>query len=147
MKNLNLNRHGLATILVFCSTLTALLVVGCQSTDHEVKRQWSAQPIESFESVAGKWAGLMVRTPASRHDDWVRVLIGKDGTYEFTSYRTIGVFSGRGQFTLAEGKLTVTADRGTATGSLFVSEAKRMLRFIGVMKDGTEYTAEVEPSK
>ncbi|WP_455244503.1 hypothetical protein [Petrachloros mirabilis] len=132
---------------LFCSILLMLGVVGCETISPEQKRHWSASSIASFDSVAGKWAGIMVRTPKTREEDWVRVTIGNDGRYEFTSYRTIGVFSGRGQFTLAEGKLTDTTERGTATGSLLVSGGSRMLRMTGVMKDGTEYTAELEPSR
>lgn len=135
-----------ATVLS-CLTLLALVVQGCQSIGPVPKQQWNPQSIESFGSVAGKWAGLMVSHPKSRKDDWVRVTIADDGRYEFASYRTIGVLSGRGQFTLAEGRLTVTTERGTATGSLLVSDGSRMLRIIGTMRDGTQYTAELEPSR
>ncbi len=130
-----------------CAALLSLLVSGCQSSGPAPQQQWNAVSIESFESVAGKWAGLMVRTPRTRHDDWVRVTIGDDGRYEFVSYRTIGVLSGRGQFTLAGGKLTVTTDRGTATGSLWESDGKRMLRVTGVQDDGKDYAAELTPSR
>ncbi|MDH4328058.1 MAG: hypothetical protein OEV77_06025 [Nitrospira sp.] len=130
-----------------CLTLLALVVQGCQSLGPVPKQQWSPQSIESFGVVAGKWAGLMVSRPKSRKDDWVRVTIADDGRYEFASYRTIGVLSGQGQFTLADGQLTVTTERGTATGSLLVSDGSRMLRITGVMSDGMQYTAELEPSR
>jgi hypothetical protein len=135
-----------ATVLIGL-TLLALVVQGCQSLGPAPKQQWSPQPIESFGSVAGKWTGLIVNHPKSLKDDWVRLSIGNDGRYDFATYRTIGVFSGRGQFTLTEGQLTVTTERGSATGSLFVSDGSRMLRVIGIMGKGTEYTAELEPSK
>lgn len=130
-----------------CVALLALAIQGCQSIGHTPKQQWIPQPVESFGVVVGKWEGLLVSRPKSRKDDWVRVAIEDDGRYEFASYRAIGVFSGRGQFTLAEGKLTVTTERGTATGSLLVSDDSRKLRFIGVMKDGVQYMAELEPSR
>ena len=125
----------------------ALLTAGCQTPREASKPQWSDVKIDSFESIAGKWAGLMLREPRSRQDDWVRVVIADDGRYEFVSYRSIGVFSGKGQFTLAEGMLTAAAERGTLTGGLLVSNGRRMLRMIGVMKDGTQYKAELEPSR
>lgn len=143
----NVNSVGRGTALGVCLALWALLVVGCQSTAVEPKRHWSAQSIESFGSVAGKWTGMMVRTPRSRGEDLVHVTISEDGRYEFASYRTIGVFGGRGQFTLADGKLTVTTERGTATGSLLTSDGARTLRIFAVMKDGTEYAADLEPAK
>lgn len=127
--------------------LLMLVASGCQSTGSAPTPQMYAVPIASFQSVAGKWAGLIVRAPRSREDDWVRVAIAEDGQYEFASYRTIGVLSGRGQFTLGDGKLTVTTERGTATGSLWASERHRMLRFTGALQDGTQYTAELTPSK
>jgi len=123
------------------------LILGCQTSGTTQKPQWSAAPIESFASVVGKWGGLMVSEPKSRFDDWVRLSIGRDGRYTFTSYRTIGVFSGQGQFDLVNGKLTVMTERGLATGSLLVSDGARMLRFLAVMKDGTEYTVELDPAK
>lgn len=133
--------------LLICVPLLTLVAHGCQSAGHAPKQQWSPEPIDSFGSVAGKWAGLMVRSPKVRKDDWIRLLIDNDGRYEFATYRTIGVFSGRGHFTLADGKLTMTTEQGTATGSLFVSEGSHMMRFIGIMEDGTQYTAELEPSR
>jgi hypothetical protein len=133
--------------LLICVPLLTLMAHGCQSVGHAPKQQWSQEPIHSFGSVAGKWAGLLVRAPKVRKDDWIRLSIDHDGRYEFATYRTIGVFSGRGYFTLADGKLTVTTERGTATGSLLVSDGLQMMRFIGIMEDGTQYTAELEPSR
>lgn len=132
--------------LLICLPLLTLAAPGCQSVGHAPAQQWSPEPIDSFDLVAGKWAGLLVRAPKVRKDDWIRLSIDNDGRYEFSSYRTIGVFSGQGHFTLDDGKLTVTTERGTATGSLFVSNGSRMMRFIGIMEDGVQYAAELEPS-
>ena len=142
-----LSRTGRASALVMSVVFLSLLVVACQAPGTTQKRQWSPSSIESFDSVAGKWAGLMASVPKAREDDWVRASISHDGQYEFASYRTIGVFSGRGQFALVDGKLTVMTERGSATGSLLVSDGARMLQFLAVMKDGTEYTVELEPAK
>ena len=133
--------------LLICVPLLTLAAYGCQSIGHAPKQQWSPEPIDSFGSVTGKWAGLLVRAPKVRTDDWIRLSIDHDGRYEFSSYRIMGVFSGRGHFTLTDGKLTMMTEQGTATGSLLVSEGSRMMRFIGIMEDGTQYTAELEPSR
>jgi len=37
--------------------------------------------ISTFQSVAGKWAGIMRTTPRSREDDWITVTIREDGAY------------------------------------------------------------------
>jgi hypothetical protein len=60
------------------------------------KPQLSPTAITDIKSISGKWEGIMIRTPKSRTDDWVRVSIQDTGDYDFPSYRTIGVFSGRG---------------------------------------------------
>lgn len=140
-------RNIRAAVVLVCMGLSALVVPGCQSAEVAPKQQWSHQPIESFGSIAGKWDGLMVRSPKVRGDDWVRVTIADDGRCEFASYRTIGAFSGRGQFTLAEGKLTLTTGHGTVTGSLYVSDNSRVLRMSGVMEDGTRYAVQLQPSQ
>jgi hypothetical protein len=123
------------------------MIAGCQSTDQQPKQTFHSVAIDSFQSVAGKWAGVMIRTPRSREEDWIRVTIQPDGRYEFASYRTIGVLSGHGQFTLADGKLAVKTERGTAMGTLWMADDRRMLRFAGVLEDGMQYTAEVTPAK
>ncbi len=136
---------GRASTLV-CAAL--LLITGCQSTDHAPKRQFHSTAIDSFQSVAGHWAGVMIRTPRSREEDWIRVMIQPDGRYEFASYRTIGVLSGAGQFTLADGRLGVKTERGTATGTLWTGDdGQRMLRFVGQLQDGMQYTTELTPAK
>lgn len=140
-------RLGRAATIAVCLAIAILPALGCQSPGHEPQRQWQAVPIESFGLIAGQWAGLMVSEPKLRHDDWVRATIAEDGTFDFASYRTIGVFSGRGQFALTEGTLHVTTERGTITGSLWISDGQRMLRMAGVMKNGTKYRAEIEPAK
>lgn len=142
-----MNGYGRTTSIVVCIAVLFLLGLGCRSPGHEPARQWTPVPIESFASVAGKWAGLMLREPRSRQEDWVRLTIAADGAYEFTSYRTIGVFNGRGQLTLSEGKLTVKTERATASGSLWGSDAHRKLQFVAVMTDGTKYTTELEPAR
>lgn len=142
-----MNRRGRAVGLMIAFVFFSELILGCQTSGTPQKRQWSEAPIESFASVAGRWAGLMVSTPKSHQNDWVRVSIGRNGRYAFSSYRTIGLFSGEGQFDLVDGKLTVMTERGSASGSMLASpDGARMLQFHAVMKDGTELTAEVEPA-
>ena len=46
----------------------------------------------------------------SKTDDWVNVNIQDNGDYDFASYRTIGVFSGKGTLTFADGKATAQTE-------------------------------------
>jgi hypothetical protein len=121
---------------------------GCEKNmERSTHPQWAQVPISDLSSVAGKWDGLIRAVPHQRRDDWVTVTIASDGRYEFSSLRTIGVFSGGGQFALDEGKLLSKSERGTVEAVLYKAGGQRMLKAKGRAADGTEYTAEVKPVK
>src|SRR3989442_1475839 len=119
--------------------ITAHMLIACQTVGPREQLQWNATTIADFRSVAGQWEGLMIRSPRSPKDDWLSLKIGDDGSYEFASYRGIGVFSGRGQLTLENGKLTTQSERGRATLSLYTANGERMLRAEGVTTDDLKY--------
>ena len=120
---------------------------GCQTTQPSEPAQWVETPIVDVADVAGKWDGLMRRMPPDRRDDWVTVAIAPDGRYEFSSLRTIGIFTGHGEFELKDGKLVSKSERGTVEAGLYRATGQRMLKARGRAADGTEYTAEVKPAK
>ena len=134
-------------------SVTSLLIClvmgyGCEKNmERSTQPQWVQVPIADLSSVAGKWDGLIRVVPHQRRDDWVTVTIASDGRYEFSSLRTIGVFSGGGQFALDEGKLLSKSERGTVEAVLYEAGGQRMLKAKGRAADGTEYTAEVKPAK
>ena len=82
-----------------------------------------------------------------RDDDWVTLAIGDDGGYEFVSIRTIGIFHGKGTFTLIDGKLRTETERGWAQATLYEDGVRRMIKIEGATKDGTQYSAELAPTK
>ena len=131
------------TLFIICLAIS----YGCETIERTDGPQWVRVSIVDLATVAGKWDGLMRRIPPSRRDDWVTVTIAPDGRYEFSSLRTIGVFSGGGQFALNEGKLLSTSERGTVEAVLYEAGAQRLLKAKGRAADGTEYTAEVKPVK
>ncbi|HTK88085.1 MAG TPA: hypothetical protein VL329_10150 [Nitrospiraceae bacterium] len=120
---------------------------GCQTTKPAEQATWVQTPIVDVADVAGKWDGLMRRIPPDRRDDWVTVAIAPDGRYEFSSLRTIGVFTGHGEFMVNDGKLLSKSERGTVEAALYETGGQRMLKAKGRAADGTEYTAEVKPAK
>ena len=120
---------------------------GCQAPERSEPTQWVQVPIADVADVAGKWDGLMRRIPPDRRDDWVTVAIAPDGRYEFNSLRTIGIFTGHGEFALKDGKLSSKSERGTVEAALYQAGGLRMLKAKGRAADGTEYTAEVKPAK
>jgi len=75
----------------------------------------------------------------------VRVSIQESGDYDFASYRTIGVFGGKGNFTVKDGKATAHGENGSVTVQLFTDKAsgKSMLKAEGKGKDGISYRAEL----
>jgi hypothetical protein len=128
--------------VLVCATLN-----GCQTAERSEAPLWVQVPIGNLSEVAGKWDGLMRVVPHQRRDDWITVAIGPDGAYDFKSLRTIGVFSGHGEFALNDGKLFSKSERGTIEAVLFEAGGQRLLKAKGRAADGTEYTAEVKPAK
>jgi hypothetical protein len=123
------------------------ILIACSSLGPPDSPTWKVVPVTDFTAVAGKWEGLMTRHPRPRKDDWVSVTIQEDGTYEFASYRMTGVFSGKGRLSLTDGRLTTQSERGTATCTLHRANGQRMLRAVGVTKDGLEYSADLTPAR
>ena len=122
------------------------VVVACSTASKET-RQWQPTAIADFKNVAGKWEGLLVRNPRTRDDDWVTFVISETGTYEFASYRMIGVFAGKGKLVLTDGKLTAKSDKGgQMTLQLYVDSgsSERMLRTIANDSDGFHYWADLK---
>lgn len=113
------------------------------------KTQWSPTQIADIKSISGKWEGIMIRTPKSRSDDWVNVSIQDNGDYEFASYRTIGVFSGKGNLAVKDGKAVAQGEKGNVTIQLFTDKAKgqSMLKAEGKGKDGISYRAELKKAE
>ena len=137
-------RLPLALLLV---AIVALTVAGCAEMSQSPP-SLSPVAITDIGSVAGKWAGPVKGLPSRRdQDDWVDVVIGPDGTYDFGIYRTIGVFGGKGKFTVQDGKLALRGDRGTGTLSLFAGGGKRVLRGDAVLADGTKLNIELTPAR
>lgn len=136
-------RSSVLLLILVCGVLSH----GCRTGERSEAPQWVQVPITEISDVSGKWDGFMRVVPHQRRDDWVTVTIAPDGTYEFSSLRTIGVFSGHGQFALNDGKLFSKSERGSVEAVLYQSAGQRMLKAKGRAADGNEYTAEVKPVK
>jgi len=128
-------------ILIGLSLLSVLLFVSACIKPNPTPDPKSQVPIASFQSIAGKWEGLMSRDPPTPREDWVRLYVWEDGDYEFASYREQGVFKGKGKMMLSGGQAMDRTPDGGATLTLFIDDGKRILRAVGVTKNGLEYTA------
>ena len=123
------------------------VMVACSFMAPKETRQWQPTAISDFKSVAGKWEGLLVRNPRTRDDDWVTFVIGETGTYEFASYRMIGVFAGKGKLVLTDGKLNAKSEKGgQMTLQLYADSgsAERMLRAEAKDNEGFHYWADLK---
>jgi hypothetical protein len=134
----------LPVIVLILAWLTA--GIGCQTMSSKEQAALEMVPVTDPSQVAGKWEGLLRRVPPSRTDG-VTLIILPDGRYRFTSARTVGILRGEGTFTVADGRLTTTGERGTMDVSLYEGEGRRMLRATGQSSDGLGFVAEVEPVK
>jgi hypothetical protein len=123
------------------------VMVACSFMAPKETRQWQPTTIPDFKSVAGKWEGLLVRNPRTRDDDWVTFVIGETGTYEFASYRMIGVFAGKGKLVLTDGKLSAKSDKGgQMTLQLYADSgsSERILRAVANDSEGFHYWADLK---
>lgn len=127
-----------------------LIAQGCETTGPARDAHWVPVAISHVSDVAGKWEGLMTRSPhrtRALDEDWVRVSISEDDTVHFASYRTIGVFSGSGKMVLEDGKLVADSERGRVACVLYAAGVQRMLKVTGTARDGLEYSAELTPAR
>ena len=111
------------------------------------ERQWQPTSVTDMKSVAGKWEGLLVRNPRTPDDDWVTLVIGETGAYEFASYRMIGVFAGKGTLVLADGKLSAKSDKGGQMTLQLLAESEssqRILRVEARDSGGFSYWADLK---
>lgn len=109
----------------------------------------TAVGIADFKTVAGVWEGILHGLPSPRDEgDWVMMRIGADGSYEFASFREIGVFQGSGTLRLSEGQLFLEGPRGARiTFTLYAENSQRLLRADAVARDGQRLTADLTPKR
>jgi hypothetical protein len=123
------------------------VIAACSSTDPKETRRWQPATVADFKSVAGKWEGLLVRNPRTRDDDWVTVVISETGTYEFASYREIGVFAGKGKLVLTDGKLSAKSEKGGQMTLQVLADSgspERILRAEAKDSEGFHYWADLK---
>lgn len=122
-------------------------LAGCAQIEPLPPPPTTPASIVTFESAAGRWSGILKAIPVLRHDDWVTLTIGDDGSYEFESVRAIGIFQGKGTFTILDGKLSAETDRGSSVVTLYKDSGRRMLKVEATTKDGVQYSAQLTPTK
>lgn len=121
--------------------------IGCAPVEPLPPPPSTPVSVSAFKIAAGKWAGILKATPRLKRDDWVTLTIRDDGSYDFVSVRTIGIFQGQGTFTLIDGKLKGETERGSTIATLYEGGGRRMLKVEWATKDGVQYSADLAPTK
>jgi hypothetical protein len=108
----------------------------------------TAVAIPDIKSVAGRWAGTLYGRPGGTRDqDWIELALQEDGTYTLMSVRTIGVFSGSGTVSLADGRLILEREKARVTMMLYQRDGKRFLRAEGTTTSGQPLRADLYPAR
>ena len=121
--------------------------IGCAPVESLPPPPATPVSVSAFKSAAGKWAGILKATPRLKRDDWVTFTIRNDGSYDFVSVRTIGIFQGQGTFTLVSGKLKAETEQGWTIATLYEEGGRRMLKVEWASKDRVQYSADLAPTK
>ena len=132
-----LKRSHALTLLV----AAVLVLAGCAAKGSTGGMQ--PVPITDFKMVAGRWAGPV--TGITSRDDWAEMTITPEGRFDFGIARTIGVFSGGGDLTLADGKMQGKGERGAIVYTLYQSGDRRLLKGDATLSDGRQVNATLTP--
>ncbi len=142
-----LSNRGLMYAIVLLFGVSWVACTGVQSFDNP---SWTEVQIADMNDVVGNWEGQTWMTPRSvQEQNWAKVKIENDGTYEFAMYRNIGAWAGKGTVELQEGKLVAppSDEGGTLKMTLYKSGDRRMLRVDATNKKGRLQRAELNPVK
>ena len=113
------------------SLVCALVVASCTGVTYFDHPSWTETPITDIKEVAGMWEGSTWMEPRTmREQNWGKVKIQEDGTYEFQTFRNIGAWVGKGTLKLEKGKLVgpPSEQGGTLRLTLHTDGDKRMLK-------------------
>ena len=101
-------RRFLWTVLVMGN----VAFVACTGVQHFDHPSWTEVQISDMKDVAGNWEGSTWMEPRTlREQNWAKVRIQEDGTYEFATFRNIGAWVGKGTVILEKGKACGTSIR------------------------------------
>jgi len=138
--------------IVACLCLLALAILpACAGSTREPlpHGQKDIIPITDLKQIAGKWEGAMTPDPQPLNatEDWLRVTIGEDGSYDFTSFPEVELFKGKGKLTLHEGQAVDRSEQGSVAFALADRKGRQVLRAVGLARDGIQYSAELGQKK
>jgi hypothetical protein len=127
--------------------MTGMLIASSTELDAASRSRPTPVAISDIKSVAGRWSGILHGRPGgTRQQDWVELALHEDGTYTLASARMIGVLSGSGTLSLADGRLASQGEKAQVTLTLHQGVGKRFLRVEGTMASGQPLRADLYPA-
>jgi hypothetical protein len=140
--------HQPTIVFVMLALIASAIIVVPAGLFAAERSRPAAVSIPDIKSVAGRWSGILYGRPGgTRGRDWVELALQEDGTYTLASARTIGVFSGSGTVSLADGRLIAEGEKTRVTFTLFQGGGKRFLRAEGTMASGEPLRADLYPAR
>lgn len=126
--------------------LVAGLLSGCAAGAGGATAHGTPVAVGDIQSVAGRWSGVM-ELSGRRHEDFVEVVIGPEGTYQMHGARTVGMLEAQGRVEAAGGTLRFEGPRTAATGTLYTKDARRTLVIEGRSERGGRVTLRLHPAR
>jgi hypothetical protein len=134
-------------VRVMLALMTGMLIASSTELDAASRSRPTPVAISDIKSVAGRWSGILHGRPGgTRQQDWVELALHEDGTYTLASARMIGVFSGSGTLSLADGRLASQGEKAQVMLTLHQGGGKRFLRVEGTMASGQPLRADLYPA-
>jgi hypothetical protein len=142
-----MGRRRRTFVRVMLALMTGMLIASSTELDAASRSRPTAVAISDIKSVAGRWSGILYGRPGgTRQQDWVELALHEDGTYRLASARMIGVFSGSGTLSLADGRLASQGEKAQVMLTLHQGGGKRFLRVEGTMASGQPLRADLYPA-
>lgn len=140
--------HQPTIVFVMLALIASAIIVVPAGLFAAERSRPAAVFIPDIKSVAGRWSGILYGRPGgTRGQDWVELALQEDGTYALASSRTIGVFTGSGMVSLADGRLSAEGEKARVTFTLYQGGGKRFLRAEGAMASGQPLRADLYPAR
>ena len=126
----------------------ALGLAGCASGGSGTTP--SPMAVTDVASLAGRWAGLLEMEGGRDREDYLEIIIDKNGAYRAASTRQIGLLDVRGTVVVTDGKIVFKGERGgQATGAMFTQPPPdaRILIVNGAAAEGRKFAARLRPQR
>jgi len=136
--------NGLNRMIRCALVLAVIVALGACASGSGQSRYGAQVPVQSVQSLAGRWGGI-VQSGFDQREDFVDVTIAPDGAYEARTARTIGVLEGRGRVDVQDGRIRVMGTNASGFGTLYEKDGKRTMVLELAAPNGRQFSARLTP--